>query len=121
MFALLFLAYVSCLKKLINQLLLSTCRKSVMVPQLVFQVGEQTVQGVCRVRDVQFSPLFKDEQVRQVRDQASVCASELFMSIMRLAGLFVYSPLIQHMLPFLEPSVKSGIEFFFSNICKTKT
>ncbi len=83
-----------------------------MVPQFVFQVGEQTVQGICRIRDVKFSPLLKNEQMRQVRYKASVCASELFMRIMRLACLFVYSPFIQHMLPFFEPSVRISANTF---------
>lgn len=83
-----------------------------MVSQLVLQVGEQTVEGIGRVRDVQFLLVLEHEQMRHVADKAEVGTSESLVGVVGLPCLGVHAPFVKCVLPFLMP--------FLQLFCETR-
>ena len=58
-----------------------------MAAEFIFQVGKKPVNCIGGVWDFQIRIIGKSEQPRQIRSQASVCASQAFVSIEAFSGL----------------------------------
>ena len=91
---------------LVYQLFLPFGRQSVVVTQLVLEVGELAVKRVRGVGYAKLSPSLEHEQMRHVVAQAPVGASQGLVCVEGLAGLLVCGPFPQHLSPFLQPCVK---------------
>ena len=95
---------------LVYQLRLPCGGQTVVVAQLVLQVGELAVKRVGGVGDAKLSPPLEHEQMRQVVAQASVGAPQGLVGVEGLARLLVRGPFLQHLPPFLLPCVKHPYE-----------
>lgn len=100
--------YISCTEILHYHFHLSSTGQSVVVAQLVLEIGEMPVEAVRGVGYVQLPPLLENKQMRHIPSQAAVCLAQVHMRVCGafLSVLLEKSSLIQGFMPLGIPHVQ---------------
>ncbi len=79
-----------------------------MTTEFVLQIGKDSFEQISRVRYSEIGMILESEQPRQVRFQAAVSTSKAAMRVETFTRHRVNGPLIQKLLPSLEPLLKTS-------------
>lgn len=81
-----------------------------MDPEELFQLAEESVQGIGRIRDIKLGMTLICKEIREICPKAPVCRTYPFVRVVKMFPVLVEGLLGEKVLPFHMPLIKESFE-----------